>query len=1380
MYSLPNFQIDPAAAAEQERLRNQGIEDVARSEQYQQETKVQQQKTQADVAAKTDPRTGYPKSSYQTLEPKKFGIGENAQELGNAIGGGLVDTVNDVISIPKVLDPKYYEKGEDYKPPFSQIERPITKTVWGNVIRTGVNFLSLGFLTGKAAKGASGPVGKLGAVGGLASKGLKLYGAQKTSLAGRLVQGAVQGAVTDVISMQSTKSNLAAELVKIKPEWEDSLGNFATNEDMSPAQRSLYNVVEGLGIGMIADAALEGVTAGVRSIKDLRGGSKAIQSDPELAKALRDRDGEAFKKSAQASYDLLTDKVQKETKAAWMYNEFKAGKKDGSVHPEMKFADYARKNPKTAWNGLTPEEKQMTMEEYAAKKNYAWGSNRDPQMRQQYQEKVGADLAVDEINRNPEAYVKQDLPVGEVPPVRSFRVVDGGDLTQGTNTSSTNNVFHGIMDQNTIRKNWIQSEGAPRGGLTDANISRIAEGAPGMSLKAIGDMLDNVLSDPAYKQIADEAQASSSAIPNDPELAQQFIDDYLTSRGLGNISNLKPEDLQFDSPIYGPQTDKLYGKKVINATGARVIDLLTGQLLTNARDTARAAKSISDHVDILEQDGLMNTVRENILSMMILRKEASALSSSRLSDWNIGNPAKLSDEAINLVADANDAAKGMVNDIFKALKDDTNDDLLNLYVDALSKSNNFRNFNDLHEAMSRNLKGYTEGDQVQRNAILRELNSMMIHSLLSGPRTLVRAAWGTGFSAYMRPVATIVGSLGSYIQGDDRTMRSAFAELSGMWHSHGEAWELAAASWKAQLGGEIPDSPQSLVGKYTETIEDKEWIQQGAFFNAHGTDGEKAMWYHANNIRSLNRNPILSWSSRAMEAADIGWRHVMARGRLRSMAFNEVYDTLLDKGVVTSDQNVKALMSEAEDVFRSKVWADDGQITDQLAKLAGDEVTMTKELIGVAAAFDKAFQKSPFLRPFMLFARTATNSLELTGKHLPVLNGFLKEVSDVKNLDITDPDSAQILKSRYGISTPEEHDAAKALIRGREAIGMSAVSLAAIAYMNGTITGNGPPDKGIRDVWAQAKWQPRSIKIGNKYVSYDALEPLSTFLSTVADIGDASKEMGEKWTEQQLGRVGYVLGMNLTNKSFMAGLTNLVDLIQMKRPEAVLAGLINGQFPMSGARNEMGKLLAPGMRELQSGVWDSIRNRNLWSDVITADGTHLPYRYDVLNGTKIKDYDFMTRMFNAVSPFQINLGTTPTRELLFRSLYDIKTSVNVGPDNEVLTPSMKSKYQYLIGKQNIEAQLDSLFQNPSVVKSILDMEADRAANRRYDPMTTLHNDQINQIFNRAKRQAWSELRFGDEAVAQEVSNAALTKLAGQRRKVGAAEDANAILNLRNK
>ena len=71
---------------------------------------------------------------------------------------------------------------------------------------------------------------------------------------------------------------------------------------------------------------------------------------------------------------------------------------------------------------------------------------------------------------------------------------------------------------------------------------------------------------------------------------------------------------------------------------------------------------------------------------------------------------------------------------------------------------------------------------------------------------------------------------------------------------------------------------------------------------------------------------------------------------------------------------------------------------------------------------------------------------------------------------------------------------------------------------------------------------------------------------------------------------------------------------------------MNNQIPLAGLRNEMGKLFVPHMREIGSGIDQSIRNRNLLFEMLP--GEDLPIKYDMLNGSPIKPYDFMTRIFN--------------------------------------------------------------------------------------------------------------------------------------------------------
>ena len=85
----------------------------------------------------------------------------------------------------------------------------------------------------------------------------------------------------------------------------------------------------------------------------------------------------------------------------------------------------------------------------------------------------------------------------------------------------------------------------------------------------------------------------------------------------------------------------------------------------------------------------------------------------------------------------------------------------------------------------------------------------------------------------------------------------------------------------------------------------------------------------------------------------------------------------------------------------------------------------------------------------------------------------------------------------------------------------------------------------------------------------------------------------------------------------------------------VVAGLLNNTVPLAGLRNEIGKLFTPHMKELGSGWQDAIRNRNLITENI-AGGNALPTKYDMLNGQPVRDYDFVTRMWNAVIPIPLS------------------------------------------------------------------------------------------------------------------------------------------------
>ena len=192
---------------------------------------------------------------------------------------------------------------------------------------------------------------------------------------------------------------------------------------------------------------------------------------------------------------------------------------------------------------------------------------------------------------------------------------------------------------------------------------------------------------------------------------------------------------------------------------------------------------------------------------------------------------------------------------------------------------------------------------------------------------------------------------------------------------------------------------------------------------------------------------------------------------------------------------------------------------------------------------------------------------------------------------------------------------------------------------------------------------------------------------------------------------------------------------------------MNNTVPLAGLRNEIGRIVTPHMREINSGVLQSWRNRNLASEYLT--NSPLPVKYDMLNGQPIRDYDFLTRSFNAISPISFNLDSTPGRELLFNSGYDLRMSTYYAPDGTNLTdhPQIRSRFQQAIGQLNLEYDLDQLAKDERIIASIQLMKADIRAGKRgeYNARDYYHNLVIDKLFKDARIAAWNEIK-NEEAI----------------------------------
>ena len=888
------------------------------------------------------------------------------------------------------------------------------------------------------------------------------------------------------------------------------------------------------------------------------------------------------------------------------------------------------------------------------------------------------------------------------------------------------------------RKEWGQEEGATGSVTRPLERERMAQEG-GTDDETVERILRGLLSSDKFAKELELAKGNRKALA---ATFRESVEAHQRITQGRNPVDMSPE--KYLEELFATN-DVVDGQEIWTSKNVVVADLVVGSLIKQVRDTGIAAREIADLVDINDIDGPAKQIVDTMLTALYQTKKARFVKSDSFRALAAGKGAKtaVEDAVKKDIADA----KESIMSILKITKDNQDDDMLNAMIEAFSIMDNVNTLEDFDKWARTVIKGgkLSANDIDRTGALIRELEGVMTNSVLSGPKTPVRAIMGTASATFLRPLSTALGAAVRYpFDGDASTLRASLSAINGMVEAIPESFTLFRTKLNSYWKGDIA----TIKTRYSEFSRgDQNWelIRRWAEDSGRATAGDTAAFRIANVARKMNDANFLTYSTKIMAATDDAFAYILGRAKMREKAMRRVMD-LQGNGIQTPKIN-KKLMQAYEDDFYGQVFDANGNITDEATAFARKEVTLTQELTGFAKGLNDVFTSTPLAKPFFLFARTGVNGLALTGKYTPGFNFLVKEFNDIALANANNLESV----AKYGITDATELANAKALQTGRLAIGSAVTFMATQAWMRGDLNGNGPVDRQKRQMWIDGKWEPRTIKLGAVRVGYDAFEPFNLIMSTIADVGDASELMGEEWTETELQKISLVIAQAVTSKSYLAGIQSFVDLFG-GRPgqfDRIIAGLGNNVIPMSGLRNELGKLFTPYMREIGSGIDQSVRNRNLITEQIPGV-KQLPIKYDMLNGQPIKDWDFLTRAYNAVSPVQLNLDQSAGRNFLFDSGYDLRMSTYYAPDSTNLTdsPRVRSEFQRYIGLQNLERELDKLAVNPKIIASMEKMYSDIKAGLRdqYDARDYYHNIMIDRLFQQARRRAWAQMRENPEAL----------------------------------
>jgi len=655
-------------------------------------------------------------------------------------------------------------------------------------------------------------------------------------------------------------------------------------------------------------------------------------------------------------------------------------------------------------------------------------------------------------------------------------------------------------------------------------------------------------------------------------------------------------------------------------------------------------------------------------------------------------------------------------------------------VNTMSRLNNF-----FDQSLNRIDKAFYDGQPEIPNQIVQGAWANIYNSVLTSISTPLKAGFGNSVLMLTKPMSVFAGAA---MARDMKTLKrgwyqySAFMDTFQKGLSHMNQVFRKASSDPTSVGYIVRDD---IAVKNEQTMELLKEYATAA--EARGESGPLALYNIAETLHDVSNNPVLRFGANAMTALDGFTRAVMANAEARGRAF----DQFVDGGQELTEGSLKRVSDELYDSMFDK----SGMITDKAVDYASREIALNLDNPSVTA-ISQFIDRNKFMKPFLMFPRTSANMISMTNKFSPV-SLFMKDYNRLAmpGNNFSKDEIVEILTSK-GLEVSEQNFRnLRAEIRGRKAIGTMTIMSAGWLFMNDRLHGNGHFDKERQRVRQQLNWKPRSYMgwDGNWY-SYDGLGPLSDFLALTADVMDNFDSISENDLETTLNKLGFLLSANLTNKSMLAGLEPMNDVLS-GNPAALnrwAASFASSLMPLSGFRNELGRILSPQLRELDMEFGQLLRNRNKFVDLLDPKNA-LPNAYDWIDGKPIGYSDnFFVRGWNAIMPMKVSDGISAERQFLIDIEYDSRPTFRTNGRGVEYTPSERSELFSIIGKQGyLKRELSRIMKTKDAKAWREQIKRERAGGATVDPKQwgSLYR-QLNQVMRNARNLAQNELSNRDE------------------------------------
>lgn len=506
------------------------------------------------------------------------------------------------------------------------------------------------------------------------------------------------------------------------------------------------------------------------------------------------------------------------------------------------------------------------------------------------------------------------------------------------------------------------------------------------------------------------------------------------------------------------------------------------------------------------------------------------------------------------------------------------------------------------------------------------LNEFWLNALLSGPRTTTINFVGPIITSIARPLERVIGGT---LTGQSAEVASGFRQLFGLFRDSSEAFRLGRQAFAQRRNVLLPRNTVTEIRSGGRMVEAQAMLRA----EVQGTRSPGALspevlgvspdTFGGSLLRALDF--LVPIPSAAIGATD----EVVKQLNYRSVARDELTRDGLGMNLQGSDlagyveskmdvllrdgqsYSLNRLRREGEQLaineglegieavrrVRDYVQANFDERLSTISKLGegrANEVTFTETLERgtLSRRVQDAVVAHPYMRLVAPFVRTPVNILKYAGRRADPYGPARFLVGKVFPATMPSIDKTRNLFLRQMLSGDASQ---KADAIGRITVGYGSLTTFFGLASAGKITGKGPDDRNRKAALMNAGWRPYSMRVGDRWVSYERLDPFASIIGAAADLyeyGQWSDASDQGTVETVLAATATALANQVTQKSYLTGLRNVLAVMTQpeRRSEQFFEQFFGSLLAPSAGASFVESAGDPNMREVRS-ILDAVRNR---------------------------------------------------------------------------------------------------------------------------------------------------------------------------------------------